>query len=529
MIAGPLVHDLLERAAHAHPERIAVVDASRALTYGELDARSNQIAHALSTLGVMRGDRVGLYLEKSVDAIVAVYGILKSGAAYVPHDPQAPAARLAHIQRNCGITVLATSTSKPETWTDLAAAGSPVTDLLDLSTDADATLELPPAIRHHSPAAIDAQSTLPLPRAQIDLDLAYILYTSGSTGVPKGVKLSHLNARTFSDWAAREFALTEEDRLASHAPLHFDLSVFDLFAAAAAGAAVVLVPPRTSFFPIEIHRFIAEQAITVWYSVPSILTLLSTRGGLHPGDLPTLRTVLFAGEVFPTKFLRQLMGLLPHVRFANLYGPTETNVCTWYDVPRPAPADDEPIPIGQAIDNVEVFALDPAGRRVETGSVGELYVRGSTVTHGYWADPTRTAEVLGPNPLEPELRDPVYRTGDLVRFDERGMIHYLGRRDNQIKSRGYRIELGEIETSLYAHPGVVECAVVAIPDDVFSNRIKAFVVARDGAQESELARFLGERLPRYMIPDLWEIRDELPRTSTGKVDRQLLVSSTSGD
>jgi acyl-coenzyme A synthetase/AMP-(fatty) acid ligase len=272
-------------------------------------------------------------------------------------------------------------------------------------------------------------------------------------------------------------------------------------------------------FPTSVARFIADNAITRWYSVPTALTALATKGGLERGAFPQLRTVLFAGEVFPTKYLRQLMALLPHARFYNLYGPTETNVCTYHEVEPPA-TDDEPVPIGRAIDRVDVFAVADDGT---IGSEGELYVRGPSVMQGYWGDEERTRRALVPDPAGRSAL--AYRTGDLVRQDAAGVFHFVGRRDSQIKSRGYRIELGEIEAALVAHPAVEECAVLAVRDELVTNRIKAVVVLREPATDRELARFCLERVPAYMVPESIELVDALPKTSTGKTDRERLRGS----
>jgi acyl-CoA synthetase (AMP-forming)/AMP-acid ligase II len=241
-------------------------------------------------------------------------------------------------------------------------------------------------------------------------------------------------------------------------------------------------------------------------------------------EFPNLRIVLFAGEVFPTKYLRALMELLPRPAFINLYGPTETNVCTYYRVPPIERESTTPIPIGVPIDNVEAIVANEDGTPVQAGDIGELWVRGATVMQGYWGDPVKTDQVLVPDPLGRGGRDPAYRTGDLVRRDPDGNLLLLGRRDDQIKSRGYRIELGEIEAAIYAHPSVVECAVAAVPDELITNRIKAYIVARDGIGADDLTRFCAERIPHYMIPERFDFRDELPKTSTGKVDRQLLAA-----
>ena len=518
-----LVHHLVADAARTHPDDVAVVDRDRSLTYRQLDQQSNQIAQLLIAHGVVKGDRVGLFLDKSLESVVAVYGVMKAGAAYVPLDPDAPVARIAYIAADCGIRCLLTGSEKQQDWSAIATE-STVETLLILNADPSGVAPDGVVIRGRSEFGAMASDSPTIDI--IDQDLAYILYTSGSTGDPKGVMLTHRNALAFIAWAAEEFGLTRSDRLSSHAPLHFDLSVFDLYAAAYAGAAVVLVPPKASIFPNQIVRFIADHAITVWYSVPSILSMVTLRGGLDKNELPSLRTILFAGEVFPVKYLRQLMRLVPHARFANLYGPTETNVCTWYDVP---PLDDdmtEPVPIGRAVANDEVFAVKEDGGLAQPGEVGELYVRGATVMRGYWGDPERTARGLVPDPLGTAFSDPVYRTGDLVEVQPGGVYKYVGRKDAQIKSRGYRIELGDVEAALNLHPGVVECAVVAVPDELVTNRLVAYVTVRDQTTEQELARFCGERLPRYMIPESFTLLPELPKTSTGKVDRRQLQVST---
>ena len=516
-----LVHDLVAGSAERFPTRTAVVDGERSLTYAELDATANRLAHLLAAHGVRHGDRVGLYLEKSLEAVVGIYGILKAGGTYVPLDPAAPPARLGAIARDAGLRCLITGSEKAGEWEALVAEGAPLEVLVVLN----ATNELagPAGVEVLTSASLEEHAAQAPPDvARSSSDLAYILYTSGSTGDPKGVMLSHLNAMAFVDWAAEEFEATEDDRLSSHAPLHFDLSVLDLYVAAKAGAPVVLVPGQLALFPIELARWIRESEITIWYSVPSILTLLVLRGRLDEVEFPKLRTILFAGEVFPTKHLHRLMELLPGVRFANLFGPTETNVNTWYEVPRWEGEPPASIPIGKVVTDVEVFAVREDGTIAPDGEVGEMYVRGPTVMQGYWGDEERTAKTL--------LRDwngespyPTYRTGDLACVDENGDWIFLGRRDSQIKSRGYRIELGDIEAALNQHPGVVECAVVAIPDELVSNRIKAYVVTRAELETAELNRFCSERIPRYMAPELYEFRTELPRSSTGKIDRRTLA------
>jgi acyl-coenzyme A synthetase/AMP-(fatty) acid ligase len=287
-----------------------------------------------------------------------------------------------------------------------------------------------------------------------------------------------------------------------------------------------MVPEDVAVFPGRLASWIEEQAITIWYSVPSALVYLLLHGELATRHLDHLRLVLFAGEVFPMKYLRQLADVLPGVDLYNLYGPTETNVCTYHRVDRFRLAGQERLPIGRACENTETLALDADGRPVAPGETGELFVRGPSVTPGYWGDPVKTQRALVPNGLQPQLGERLYRTGDLVILDEHGEYLFLGRRDNQVKSRGYRIELGDIEAALYAHPAVQEAAVIAIPDVELGSRLRGFVALRGGETltAAALQQHCARIVPRYMVPEAIELRSSLPKTSTGKTDRTKLAA-----
>jgi amino acid adenylation domain-containing protein len=521
-----LLQQLLTDAAARQPRSPAVASAGCLLSYQELDELSNKVARALVRRGVAPGDRVGLLATKSAASLVGLYGALKAGACYVPLDPKAPAERLSYVLRDSGADVIVAD--EPRTAQAAALAGS-VPRLRAVVASVPGRPGQGPAAA--SPArgaaivpwaAVAAETGEPLAEERaIEADLAYILYTSGSTGTPKGVMISHRNSLTFVEWAAAAAGLGAQDRVCSPAPLHFDLSVFDIFAACRAAACVAVLPEGAATFPVSIAEWLERERISVWYSVPSVLTLLASYGSLGQFDLSCLREVIFAGEVFPPKYLARLMADLPRPRYLNWYGPTETNVCTAFEVPA-GEADAGPAPIGKACANTEVFAVTSEGRRVsEPGEVGELYVRGPSLMRGYWGQPAKTAAALVRNPFREEHDELVYRTGDLVTLDQAGNYVYLGRGDSMVKIRGYRVELGEVQAALYRHPAIREAAVLPVPDDLLGTRLRA-VVAAGG--EGKLSRedvldHCRQWLPEYMVPDIVEFRDELPRTSTGKVDR----------
>jgi len=529
MAAQRLLPRLVTESAERHPVAPAVVMDGVTLDYATLEARSNRFARSLVAHGVRRGDRVALWLPKSPDAIVALYGIMKAGAAYVPVDPGAPAPRLAYIARDCEVAGLVTTRDRARGLDEAFAGRAPMRALWYADVD-DPRAESPAVtgIPGVPWGAVASEPGSPFPSPALEDDLAYILYTSGSTGEPKGVMLTHRNCRVFTDWAAETFALTAADRVANQAPFHFDLSTFDLYATAYAGASLHPVSPRIASFPAAVAMRWAQDRLSVWYCTPSSLVLMLARGGLDKHDLSHLRVLLFAGEVFPPKYLRQLMALDPHARYANLYGPTETNVCTWLEVTAP-PAGDTPLPIGRACPFDEALVLDDLLRPVPAGGAGELWIRGASVMQGYWGRPERTALSLQSIEIAPGIAGRAYRTGDLVRENAAGNLEFLGRRDHQVKTRGYRVELGEIETRLASHPAVDEAVVIAVPDDEITHRLRAVVVVkRDSvAGTDELRQHCAATLPRYMVPESVELRSELPRTSSGKVDRRALAEQMS--
>ncbi|GAA3868200.1 amino acid adenylation domain-containing protein [Streptomyces sedi] len=481
------LHQYVIDAAATAPEHLAVAGPSGAYTYGELDRRANALAARLRDLGVEPGDRVVVWAEKSPETVAATQAALRLGAAYVPADRNVPRQRVATMARDCRARAVVTD-AQPTSQLAQDLPGVPVQDLHE-------ELAPPPS---------------PVNEAVDIGDLAYILYTSGSTGSPKGVCISHRNARAFVDWAVAELGATPEDRFANHAPLTFDLSVLDLYAAFASGASVHVVPHELAYAPIQLVEFLYQERISVWYSVPSALALMMRAGGMLDRPAPeSLRAVLFAGEPFAIDQVRQLAGWT-RARLLNLYGPTETNVCTFHEVEPRDLRRDRPVPIGRACSGDLVWARRSDGAVAEVGDEGELLVKGPTVMLGYWGQPAHR----GP-----------YHTGDLVRVLPDGRFEYIGRRDHMVKVRGHRVELGEVEAALSAHPDVAEAVAVVVGHGMDA-RLVAFVLPRAGREPGVLGlkRHSAERLPRYMVVDEVHRVAQLPRTRNGKVDRGALTA-----
>jgi amino acid adenylation domain-containing protein len=512
------LHHFLLDSARLYPDRTAVEEPGRGtVSYQELADLSDRVRDRLAALGVVAGDRVGIYLRKSIDAVVAIFAILKTGAAYVPVDPGAPAARNAYILHNCAVRVVIMEESFEAKFCDETAQIGPIPKLLLLegtgggvplreALDREEAQSPAPAIATANPAADN---------------LAYVLYTSGSTGKPKGVMLSHENAVSFVDWCSEVFQPHESDRFSSHAPFHFDLSILDIFVPLKHGATLVLIAEDVGKEPQRLAPLIADSRISVWYSAPSILSLLAQYGNLANHDYSALRLVLFAGEVFPVKHLRAFKSLLPGPRYFNLYGPTETNVCTFYEIPGHIPEERvAPFPIGRTCSHLQTKIVDEHGRGVSANEEGELCVSGRGVMQGYWALPEQTSRAF----LVDASGQRWYKTGDIAIDAPDGNYTFLGRRDRMVKRRGYRVELGDIEAGLYRHPMIKEAAVIALPDEEAGVKIKAFLSCREVKHPSLIAlkSFCAENLPLYMIPDLFSWHDVLPKTSTDKIDYQRL-------
>lgn len=488
------------------PQATAVVYREKRLTYRGLDILSSRLARAMAENGFEPGQRAAIYLEKSADFIVCILATLKAGGIYVPLDFNLPSKRVSYILENCEISLLF---ARREKILSLGQGSLPETTEL-LFTVGDAAADDP-----FFTAEKRENSRRALPNEE---NLVFLLYTSGSTGVPKGVKISCQNARVFLDWCRGEMRFTRDDAFLNLAGFHFDLSVFDIFIPLSIGAKLVISPDTSVLNPFEIAR--AMAGATVLYCVPSVLALLLSSGAAYKSDLSSLRYVLFAGETFPIKYLRALRSLLPQASLYNLYGPTETNVCSYFKVGNIPEERTDPVPIGTAVSGATLYAVDEKGVPIQQGEVGELYVQGPCVTPGYY-------NYHDPRNAQNHERN-IHATGDLVSLED-GNFVFHGRRDNQIKWRGYRIELDEIETVLVNHENVKEGAVIVVDREDTPRLVACVVPHHDHLDPVELKEYSRKILPRYMVPHIFKTMASLPKNCNGKTDRVKLRELLQGE
>ena len=458
------------------PNNIAFTEGERQLSY----LQSQQLANQISS--VLQSDsnpclRVIIALERGIDAAIAILATLTAGACYIPLDIKNPSSRLSYICHDADAQFIIGKGECPD-WVDNPHLWLDVNKI--------------PEVNNITSATVDPES------------LAAILYTSGSTGTPKGVALSHRAMSNFADWAADTFNISNKDQIASLTPFHFDLSVFDLFSSLSRGATVHFIPARLTLSPSKLTLWLKDNKISVWYTVPSILSFIALKGALNSTPLPDLKSLLFAGEVFPTQQLIKLSNLLPKVDFYNLYGPTETNVCCYWfvDIDRLNP--DLPIPIG-----------NPAcGSRLKINpDTAELLVKSDNNLSGYWQQ----------GQLIPALSsDYFYQTGDKVSINEYGEYCYHGRLDRMLKCSGYRVEPAEIESIIQQCPEVESCAVVGIKDSTSGQRPAAAMVLKGDSTLTDIIKPLRQKLPSYMQPSKYIVLSSLPYLDNGKTDYQSL-------
>lgn len=502
-----LLHQAVSHFALETPTAPAIDDGERVVCYAELAERMDRVAAVLQAGGVERGDRVGILIDNGIAACEAILGILRADACYVHLNPTYPALRLANVIAEAGLDAVITVAANIALLDEVSSTTAAVSMILVIDSDLPGENETGP------PAAAQNREE----------DLAYILFTSGTTGNPKGVMITHRNVKSTIGWGVRHFGIAADDRLSNHSRLSFDVSVFDIFCAFFAGATVCpLVSAGDIAFP---GKFIVQRGITIWFSVPSVIAMLMKSGQLAAAPFTSLRAALFAGEALTPDMVEAWRANQPQTPIYNLYGPTEgTIVCTVFNIGVDAPFEaDKPVPIGVETRDCELLILDPdSDRLAPPETIGRLMICGSQVSPGYWRRPELTAEAFRINPLKAELGARMYDTGDLAFRGADGFIRFVGRNDSQIKLHGYRIELGEIEVVLSTHSGISEAAAVLIDgDNPFI--AAAITTAIEDIAEENIFQHLEERLPAHMVPSRLVFLDVMPRNDTGKIDRNRII------
>jgi amino acid adenylation domain-containing protein len=510
-----LLHDALLVSAHDHPDKIAVVAADERVTYGELHDRAARLARGLQDRGVRRGDRVAVYLENGIDAVVAIYGALLAGAVFVVVNPQTKADKLAYVLADCEAVAIVTGTRLARVVDEVRDRVPSLHTLVETGDDGEGAVGSV-SLRTLS----DAAEPAPRPSGTIPLDLAALVYTSGSTGNPKGVMLSHQNM-TFAQGSLVEYLrLTSEDRILNVLPLAFDYGLYQLLMAVHLGATLVL---ETSFsFPAKVIERVNSERVTVVPGVPTVFATLLSMHRERPLSLPSVRRFTNTAAHLPDDYVPGLLEMAPEALVFKMYGLTECKrVC--YLEPELVRA--KPSSVGKAIPGTEVFVLDDGGEPVAPGVTGTLNVRGPHVMMGYWNLPEETAHMLKPGRYPGER---MLCTHDLFKTDEEGFLYFVGRSDDIIKSRGEKVSPVEVENVLAGIPGVKEAAIVGVPDDLLGQAVRAFVVLDPGVSmgEREFRRQCMARLENYMVPRDVVFVAELPKTASGKVRRKSLLGDT---
>lgn len=511
-----LVHHMLRASAARLPEKEALVHGDQRLSYRQVAAACAGLANGLRCAGLTRGERVAIYLEASVPQVLSIFGVSQAGGVFVPINTLLQPEQVAYIARDCGVRGLITTAAKLAQLLPVLAE-IPSLQFIVVVGEGGISAEIKlPCQRFEELCQLPAE---PRHRDQcIDKDLAAILYTSGSTGKPKGVMLSHANVIAGSSIVSTYLEITEADRILAVLPFSFDAGLNQLMTAFQQGGTIVLI---NFVFAREIVQALLKERITGLAGVPTVWSLITQpNSGLHKQPLPDLRYITNTGGAMPQTALAVLRKLLISTRIFLMYGLTEAFRSTYLP---PEELDRRPTSMGKAIPNTEILVLNEQGQLCKPGEVGELVHRGPTVSMGYWGRPEDTDRALRPNPLRPPQfsdHEKVCYSGDLVKMDEDGFLYFMGRRDAMIKSSGFRISPNEVEEVLLQSGCLQLAGVIGVPDDVLGQSIKAFVVPRDGASRDAegLIDFCAQKLPRYMVPKAVEFLDEMPRTSSGKVD-----------
>jgi long-chain acyl-CoA synthetase len=511
MFRHTLVNHFLEYSAYRRPDKVALIHQGERFTYGQINVMADRLALALRESGVERGDRIAVFMDNSTEAVVSLFGIMKADAAFMMINHTTKCEKLEYILNNSRAKILITQGGRAEIIAKINCPSLKTVIATGPRDSLSSTLSYDDIVNSNISAG-------PLRTSCIDLDIASIVYTSGSTGNPKGVTLSHLNMVSAAHSITTYLENSEDDIILNTLPLTFDYGLYQILMGFRIGGTVVLEKSFT--YPAQVLKTMVEEKVTGFPGVPTIFAMLLQMKDIEKYDFSSLRYITNTAAALPVSHIRRLRELVPQARLYSMYGLTE---CKRVSYLPPEELDRRPTSVGKGMPNEEIFVVDETGSRVGPGIVGELVVRGSNVMLGYWEMPEETAKCLRPGKYSGER---YLYTGDLFKIDDEGFFYFVARKDDIIKCKGEKVSPKEVENVLYGFDGVVEAAVVGVPDEIFGQAVKAYVTLEKGSSltERDILKFCSQHLENFMMPKYVEFRDFLPKTATGKISKKDLAA-----